>query len=111
MDPQDRPEIRLDGAECAACGRAVPEASVRVLAERDDLAFVEVDCPSCGSESLAILLGSIGDAPAVSVELSSEAGPALGLDDVQAMRTFLAGYRGDLRALVDARRRESSGPA
>jgi hypothetical protein len=112
MDPQDRPQHRLAGTECAACGTVVSGDAVRILAERDDLAFVTVDCPGCGSESLAILLGANGDGPTGAT--GTAAGPSVGYDDVVAMREFLAAYEGDLRALLEARppdRRDSTGPA
>jgi hypothetical protein len=114
MDPQDRPQHRLAGAECAACGTVVSRDAVRILAERDDLAFVAVDCPACGSESLAILVGPNGDGPTTTVEPTASGGPSVDYDDVVAMREFLAAYEGDLRGLVGTSRpdrRESTGPA
>jgi hypothetical protein len=105
MDPRDVPDLYADGVACAACGQAVGRESVRVLAVRDDLAFVEVDCPACGCEGLAILLGDMGDGP---TEPSRLDGPPVDLDDVLAMRTFLSGYRGNLSELVG--RTGRSGP-
>ena len=97
MDPRDVPEQFAEGVDCAACGQAVGRESVRVLAVRDDLAFVEVDCPGCGCEGLAILLGELGDGPA---DPRHSDAPPVDVDDVLAMRSFLAGYRGDLTELV-----------
>jgi hypothetical protein len=95
MDRPERTAPRLDGARCAACGGPVPEANLRILARRDDLAFVEVDCPSCRSAGLAMLVGDAGrqDGP-----VGWEA-PPIDLDDVEAIRRFLAGYRGDVHGL------------
>lgn len=110
MDPRDVPEQFADGVDCAACGQAVGRASVRVLAVREDLAFVEVDCPACGCEGLAIILGEMGDGPAG--RLPADA-PPVDIDDVIAMRTFLAGYHGNLSELAgdtgNARRRGATG--
>ena len=97
MDPRDVPEQFAEGVDCAACGQSVGHESVRVLAVRDDLAFVEVDCPACGCEGLAILLGELGDGP--SSRLPSDA-PPVDVDDVIAMRSFLAGYSGNLSELA-----------
>jgi hypothetical protein len=95
MDPRDCPDL-VDGAECAACGRPVPADATRVLAQREDLAFVELGCAACGSVSLSIRLGSI-DADGTP---DRDPGLSIGADDVLDMHVFLAGYRGDLRGLV-----------
>jgi hypothetical protein len=97
MDPRDRQDV-ADGADCAACGRPVPVEATRVLAQREDLAFVELGCEACGSVSLAIRLG-LGGSP--TGEPWTDGSPAsIGADDVLDMHLFLAGYRGDLRGLV-----------
>jgi hypothetical protein len=97
MDQRDRPDV-ADGAECAACGRPVPVESTRVLAQREDLAFVELGCLDCGSVSLAILLGAGGGSS--TGESLTDGSASIGADDVLDMHLFLAGYRGDLRGLV-----------
>jgi hypothetical protein len=98
MDPRDQPDL-VDGAECAACGRPVPADATRILAQREDLAFVELGCAACGSVSLAIRLGpiSVGKPDGA---VAGGPGPSIGADDVLDMHLFLAGYRGDLRGLV-----------
>jgi hypothetical protein len=99
MDPRDRPDV-ADGAECAACGRPVRAEATRVLAQREDLAFVELGCDACGSISLAIRLGSGRDGSATGGAPTDESTASIGADDVLEMHLFLAGYRGDLRGLV-----------
>jgi hypothetical protein len=99
MDPRDRPDV-ADGAECAACGRRVPVEATRVLAQREDLAFVELGCEACGSVSLAIHLGSGLGGSLTDEPSTSESTASIGADDVLDMHLFLAGYRGDLRGLV-----------
>jgi hypothetical protein len=55
MDPRDDLDSLAGGVDCAACGELVPADRVRVLARRDDLAFVEIACPGCRSDSLGIV--------------------------------------------------------
>jgi hypothetical protein len=99
MDPRDGPDV-VDGAECAACGRPVPANATRVLAQREDLAFVELGCSACGSVSLAIRLGPLGAWGMPGGDGTGDPGPSIEADDVLDMHLFLAGYRGDLRGLV-----------
>lgn len=100
MEPRDRPFDVVDGAECAACGMAVPADDVRILAQRDDLAFAELPCPHCGSVSLAILVGPPGDQLPSETPGSARATDPIGPDDVLDMHLLLAGWDGDLRSLV-----------
>jgi hypothetical protein len=95
MDPRTRPDD-LDGADCAVCRRPVPADRIRLLAERDDLVFAELDCPSCGSVGLSIIVLRDGAPRAL------EDGTASPIDeaDVLAVRAFLEDYQGDLRALL-----------
>jgi hypothetical protein len=58
MDPRDDLDSLADGVDCAACGRFVPTDRIRVLARRDDIAFVEIHCPACRSESLGIVIAA-----------------------------------------------------
>jgi hypothetical protein len=103
MDPRTRPD-ELDGADCAVCRRPVPADRIRLLAERDDLVFAELDCPSCGSVGLSIIVLRDG----VRHPLDDQtAAPPIDESDVVAVRAFLDDYRGDLRALIDSRRNRS----
>src|SRR5438876_3810337 len=62
VDPRDDLDSLADGVDCAACGQFVPTDRIRVLARRDDIAFVEIHCPACRSESLGILIAAEDDA-------------------------------------------------
>jgi hypothetical protein len=95
MDPRTRPDD-LDGADCAVCRRPVPADRIRLLAERDDLVFAELDCPSCGSVGLSIIVLRDGAPRALEDATASPIDEA----DVLAVRAFLEDYQGDLRALL-----------
>jgi hypothetical protein len=120
MDRVDRLRQLLDGAACVVCGATVPATAVRVVAEREDLAFVEIRCGSCGCASLGMVteaglpeagLPEAGGEPTLRPLLELPDQPprpgiaSLELTDVEAMRDFLAGYQGDLRSLLDGPRR------
>ena len=77
MDPRDRPRPLPDGATCTACGAPVPTGRIRILARRDDLAFVELACDGCGSAALGLLSRptAADDAPVLDVAAD---GPAAG---------------------------------
>lgn len=131
MGPQDHLRAFLDGtagSACTVCDEPVPVERIRLLAQRDDLAFIELDCPACGSTGLGFVGRSTpsgsddrptaahGDAvrrPArgLAPEATRLAGaPAISADDVLDMHTALAGWTGDLVGLlndVDADERSS----
>ncbi len=84
---------------------------IRVLAEREDLAFVELPCPGCGARTLGLVTSRSGGGRRLDLAPTCELGPAdvarraeappVDADDVLDMHRFLAAYRGDLHALLD----------
>ncbi|MEO5940455.1 MAG: hypothetical protein ABIZ72_05795 [Candidatus Limnocylindrales bacterium] len=122
MDPRDDLDSLADGVDCAACGVFVPTDRIRVLARRDDIAFVEIHCPACRSESLGIVIapddergasdgGAMDDGGSVAVGpglVYGEFGPRdeerfrealpIGSADLDLVQDLLA--RGGLSALV-----------
>ena len=105
---------RLAGFTCAACGRHYHRDHIRVLAQREALFFVALDCRACAAESVAIVslehgadgaatdlhVGDLADIPSV----VAEADPAVHASDVLAMHEFLRGFDGDFRGLFGASR-------
>lgn len=113
MDPRDDLDSLAGGVACAACGEFVPTDRVRVLARRDDIAFVEIHCAACRSESLGIVIrdDEADDAPGdaqPAVAAYGEFGPGdaerfedarpIGPADLELVHDLLA--RGGLAALV-----------
>ena len=102
---------RLTGAGCTACGAAIPVERIVLLADRGDLAFVELRCDACGSRTLGVVLGAglaahlPGTAtlpePDAVTEATRGGAPVIDEQDVAAMRRFLSAWEGDLRSLVD----------
>ena len=102
MHPGDRLGPIPDGVSCTACGASVPAGRIRILAHRDDLAFVELACHDCGSSALGLLLAADvpGDPPLLDVVDDHPRAAAISMDDVVAVRRFLADWQGDLRTLL-----------
>ena len=81
---------------CTVCEEHVPAERIRLLARRDDLLFLQVACPACGSTSL----GFVADEPVTSEAERLADGIPVTSDDVLDMHAFLASWTGDLGALV-----------
>ena len=113
MDPRDRPRPLRDGASCTACGASVPTSEIRILAQRDDVAFVELDCPTCHSTTLALLIEPGDGAGASTLDVADDSADAhmrpvraipgpITQEDVEALRRDLAEWDGDLVGWLDA---------
>jgi hypothetical protein len=106
MDPLDHLLALPDGLRCTVCDERVPATRIRLLAWRDDLAFLQIDCTSCASTTLGFVLGGQSE----DVEPAPTPDP-ISSDDVLDMHQFLATWRGDLAGLLgsdDRGRAESS---
>ena len=115
MDPRDHLRDSLAGAGCTACGAGVPADRIDVLAERDDLVFVQFRCVACGSEALGLVVLEDEDdgAPRTitadtlrygefgAADEARFTGPAIDEDDVRRMHTFLERHTGDLRSILE----------
>jgi hypothetical protein len=94
MDPLDHLLALPDGHPCSVCEERVPAARVKILAWRDDLAFLQIDCGSCFSTTLGFMLGGRSEEPA------TRPMPApISADDLLDMHQLLASWRGDLTEL------------
>src|SRR3990172_6440148 len=99
MGPQDHLRALSDGMDCTVCEERVPADRIRLLARRDDLLFLQVDCGACGSSSL----GFVADAVAVPEAVRLAGGPPISADDVLDMHALLGSWTGDLETMVDGR--------
>ncbi|HEX5825938.1 MAG TPA: hypothetical protein VFY23_00330 [Candidatus Limnocylindrales bacterium] len=102
---------RLTGAGCTSCGAGIPAERIAVLADRGDFAFVELDCPACGSRTMGLVLAApTGEEPVLDTaghpELDPQTAarvasrPPVSEDDLLAMHRLLDGWTGDLRSLL-----------
>jgi phage FluMu protein Com len=111
MDPLDHLLALPDGLRCTVCDERVPATRIRLLARRDDLAFLQIDCPSCASATLGFVHGGRTDGPAPLDDPPLDERPPIDADDVLDMHQLLATWRGDLTGLLasdDRGRAESS---
>jgi hypothetical protein len=95
MDPQDHLLALPDGLRCTVCDERVPAERVKLLAWRDDLAFLQIDCPACLSSTLGFVLAGRADEPD-----GPPASPPISSDDVLDMHQLLESWRGDLTGLL-----------
>jgi hypothetical protein len=95
MDPLDHLGTRLDGHRCSVCDASVSADRVKLLAWRDDLAFLELHCGDC----LSTTLGFVMVPQAGAAEHQAPAAP-ISSDDVLDMHQLLATWRGDLTGLL-----------
>jgi hypothetical protein len=88
---------------------------MRLLAEREGLFFVDLDCSRCGSHTVAIVTVEIEESE-VTIEVSDVVGEdevehlgetlpigaaPVTADDVLEIHEFLAGFKGSLGALLE----------
>jgi hypothetical protein len=105
---------------CAACGEAYGDAHIRLIAQREELFFVDLSCDHCGTQAVAIVTIQIdGDGASLeSGELVPHADsgshaergkaalrrgaatPPINADDVLDVHELLAGFEGDVHRLM-----------
>ena len=123
MNGPDWLQGQLTSFTCPACGRRYRDGRIKLLAERDGLYFVDLDCSRCGSHTVAIVTVEQEDAEAAIADFPMlEPGPVEHLgellpagaapvtaDDVLDMHQFLGRFRGDVDALFRAAARPRDG--
>jgi transcription elongation factor Elf1 len=119
MDSPDWLRTQLTSFTCPACGRRYRGSRIRLLAERDGLFFVDLDCSRCGSRTVAIVTVELDESEVAIIDASDielavddepehlgeelpAAAALVTADDVLEMHEFLAGFDGDMRTLLAA---------
>jgi len=103
MDPLDHLLALPDGHRCSVCEERVPAARVKLLAWRDDLVFLQIDCDSCLSTTLGFMVGGRADEP-----VAQPPAAPVSSDDLLDVHQLLASWNGDLTGLLS---RARPGPA
>ncbi len=128
MDSPDWLRTQLTSFTCPACGRRYRGSRIKLLAEREGLFFVDLDCSRCGSHTVAIVTVESDEAQlsiidASDIELAVDLEPEhLGedlpanatlvtADDVLDMHELLTAFEGDMRGLLAAGRGGTDGAA
>ena len=96
---------------CAACGQAYGQGHIRLIAQREELYFVDLSCDHCGSQAVAIVTIQI-DGETVSLETgeleralaadlpAGQGSPPISADDVLDAHRLLDGFDGDVYQLI-----------
>ena len=98
MDPRDLLRAFPDGIACTVCDQSVPVERIQLLARREDMTFVQIECGACRSTTLAFL----AESPSDDAEQSERPAPrpVITSDDVIEMHRFLSDWQGDAQSLV-----------
>jgi hypothetical protein len=110
MDAERWLASELGSFDCAACGQAYGQGHVRLIAQREDLYFVDLSCDHCGSQAVAIVTIQLDGESATfetgelirseDVGGSEPVGPAISADDVLDAHALLQGFEGDVYQLI-----------
>ena len=119
MEGADWLRTQLTSFGCGSCGRPYRSRGIRILAQRDDLYFVDLTCRSCGAGAVAIVTIEVEgheallDAPELepATEGAVDAVEPIAPDDVLAMHEFLRDFDGDFHALFRGTGREPDADA
>jgi hypothetical protein len=112
MDGADWLRTQLTSFGCATCGRAYSPGRIRILAQREELFFVDMGCEMCGAQAVAVVTiqldeaddpyaetGDLEMAGAQRNETLDVSLPPVGADDLLDMSRFLARFDGDFQSL------------
>ena len=114
MDAESWLTSELATFGCAACGQAYGEGHIHLIAQREELFFVDLTCDHCGSQAVAIVTIQVDGETArleggelvraethEQIDLAAApAGPAVSADDVLDVHELLDEFEGDVHQLI-----------
>ena len=111
MDAESWLTSELASFGCAACGQAYGQGHIRLIAQREELFFVDLSCDHCGSQAVAIVTIQIdGDNATLDggelVRVDGvdpdgvRDGPPVSADDVIDVHDLLDDFEGDVHQLI-----------
>lgn len=111
MDAEGWLTSELASFACAACGQAYGQGRIRLIAQREELFFVDLACDHCGSQAVAIVTIQVegdtatlegGELRRIELAPADEApeGAPISVDDVIDAHELLAGFEGDVHRLI-----------
>jgi hypothetical protein len=111
MDAESWLTSELASFGCAACGQAYGQDHIRLIAQREELYFVDLSCKHCGSQAVAIVTIQVDGESAwlEGGELvradegehdAAWARPPVDADDVLDAHELLADFEGDVHQLI-----------
>lgn len=111
MDAESWLTSELASFGCAACGQAYGQGHIRLIAQREELFFVDLTCDHCGSQAVAIVTISVDGETATleggelvrAEEANPDAasdGPPITADDVLDAHELLGDFHGDVHQLI-----------
>jgi hypothetical protein len=105
MDVENWLTNELSTFGCAACGQAYGDGHIRLIAQREELFFVDLSCDHCGSQAVAIVTIQVeGDTATLEtgelVPAKEPAASPISADDVIDMHELLDGFDGDVHQLI-----------
>jgi len=111
MDAESWLTSELASFGCAACGQAYGQGHIRLIAQREELFFVDLSCDHCGSQAVAIVTIQIdgdratlegGELVRVDEPDPDEVPdpPPVSADDVLDAHRLLDDFHGDVYQLI-----------
>jgi hypothetical protein len=111
MDAESWLTNELASFGCAACGQAYGQGHIHLIAQREELFFVDLACDHCGSQAVAIVTiqidgetarlegGELVRASELGLDEAPD-GPPVSADDVLDAHDLLDGFEGDVHQLI-----------